>query len=168
MIYWNSINLAYVSQLGNNDLLSGHIFTSQREPHSVPGMVFLLTLNYLVPFGVIQNRFTEIKFKYFNGNCDNSSCTGWWILFLYAPPYKGLASWKNLWTSLSFSCSLKITYILLRQVISLKKMLVLSVNFTILILWSPVSYNPFISINEIAQLQYCVTAWRVDAPGAQI
>ena len=30
--------------------------------------------DYFVPFGVIENRFTKIKFKYFNGNCDYSSC----------------------------------------------------------------------------------------------
>ena len=153
LIFWNSINLAYVSQLGNKDLVSDYIFTSQRESHSVPDMVFLLTFNYFVPFGVIENRFTKINFKYFNGNCDNSSCPGWWILFLYAPSQRGLAFWKNLWASLSFSYSLKITYILLRQVISLTKMVVLSVNFTILILWCPVSFNPFISINEIGKYQ---------------
>ena len=112
----------------------------------------LLTFNYFVPFGVIENRFTKINFKYFNGNCDYSSCPGWWILFLYAPPHKGLAFWKNyLWASLSFSYSLKITCILLRQVISFKKMVVLSVKFTILISWSPISFNPFISINEIGK-----------------
>ena len=95
--------------------------------------------DYFVPFGIIQNRFTKIKFKYFNGNCDYSSWPGWWILFLYALPHKGLAFWKNyLWTSLSFSCSLKITYVLLSQVISLKKMAVLSVKFFILISWSPI------------------------------
>ena len=123
-LFWNCINLTYVSQLGNEDLVSDYIFTSQRESHSVPDMGFLLTFNYFVPFGVIENRFTKINFKYFNGNC---------------------------WASLSFSYSLKITYILLRQVISLKKMVVLSVNFTILIFWSPVSFNPFISINEIGK-----------------
>ena len=36
----------WVSQLGNKDLVSDYIFTSQREPHSIPNMVFLLTLNY--------------------------------------------------------------------------------------------------------------------------
>ena len=30
-------------------------------------------------------------------------------------------------------------------------MVVLSVNFAILILWSPVFFNPFISINEIGK-----------------
>ena len=139
LIFWNSINLVYVSQLGNEDLVSDYIFTSQRESHSLPDMGFLLTFNYFVPFGVIENRFTKINFKYFNGNCNYSSWPGWWILFLYALPHKGLAFWKNyLWTSLSFSYSLKITCILLRQVISLKKMMVLSVKFIILISWSPI------------------------------
>ena len=94
LVFWNSINLAYVLQLGNKNLVSDHIFTSQRESHSFPDMGFLLAFNYFVPFGVIENIFTKIN--------------GW----------------------------------------SLKKMVVLSVNFTILILWSPVSFNPFISINE--------------------
>ena len=152
LIFWNSINLTYASQLGNKDLVSDYIFTFQKESHSVPDMDFLLTFNYFVPFAVIENRFTKINFKYFNGNCDYSSCPGWWILFLYAPPHKGLAFWKNyLWASLSFSYSLKITCILLRQVISFKKMVVLSVKFTILISLSPISFNPFISINEIGK-----------------
>ena len=77
LMFWNSINLAYVPQLGNKDLVSDYIFTSQRESHSVPDIGFLLTFNYFVPFGVIQNRFTKINFKYFNGNCDYSSCSGW-------------------------------------------------------------------------------------------
>ena len=152
LIFWNSINFAYVSQIGNKDLVSVYIFASQREPHSLPDMVFLLTFNYFVPSEVIENRFTKINFKYFNGNCGYSSCGCWWFLFLYAPPHKGSAFWKNyLWTSLSFSYTLKITFILLRQVISLKKMVVLSVKFTILI--SSFSYlysfSPFISISEI-------------------
>ena len=36
-IFWNSINLAYVSQLGEEDLVYD---TSQRESHSVPDMDF--------------------------------------------------------------------------------------------------------------------------------
>ena len=143
LIFWNSINLTYVSQLGNKDLVSDYVFSSQRKSHSVPDMGFLLTFNYFVPCGV-----TKIKFKYFSGNCDNSSCPGWWRLFLYEPPHNSFAFWKNLWASLSFSYSLKITYILLRQVISPKKMVVMSINFTNLISWSPISFNPFISINE--------------------
>ena len=71
--------------------------------------------DYSVPFVVIENRFTKIKFKYFNGDCDYSSWPGWLIIFLYGLLHKDLAFWKNfLWTSLSFSYSLKITCILLR------------------------------------------------------
>ena len=113
LIFWNSINLAYVSQLGNEDLVSDYIFTSQRESHSLPDMGFLLTLNYFVPFRVIENRFTKINFNYFNGNCDYSSCLGWRVLFLYTLPHKGLFFKKNcLWTSLSFS------YIFLKSLVS--------------------------------------------------
>ena len=152
LIFWNSINLVYVSQLGNEDLVSDYIFTSQRESHSLSDMGFLLTCNYFVPFGVIKNRFSKINIKYFNGNCDYSSCPGWWILFLYAPPYKSLAFWKNyIWTTLSFSCSLNIACILLRQVISRKKMVVLSVKFVILISWSPACI-PLILLSALMRL----------------
>ena len=102
-------------------------------------MWFLITVNYFVPFGVIKNRFNKINFKYFNGNCDYSSCPGWWILFFYAPPHKGLVFWKNyLWASLSFYYTLKLTCTLLRQVKSLKNMVVLPVKLTILISWSSI------------------------------
>ena len=118
---------------------------------------FLLTFNYFVPFGVIENRFNKINFKYFNGNCDYFSCPSWLILFLWAPPHKGFAFWKKyLWTSLSFSYSLKITCILLRQVISLKKMVVLSVKVTILIAWSPKSI-PLILLLALMRLS-CTSA----------
>ena len=99
---------------------------------------FLLTFNYFVPFGIIENKFIKIKSKYFNGNCDYSSCLGWWILFLYEPPHKGLAF-------------LKIICILLRQVISHRKMVVLSLKFTILISWSPVCI-PLILLSALMKL----------------
>ena len=75
LIFWNSINLTYVLRLGNKDLISAHTFTSQRESHCVPDMVSLPIFNYFVPLGVIENRFTKISQKYFNGNYDNSR---WW------------------------------------------------------------------------------------------
>ena len=37
---------------------------------------FCYTFTYFVPFGVIENRFTKFKFKYFNGNCDYYSWPG--------------------------------------------------------------------------------------------
>ena len=59
---------------------------------------------------------------------------------------------KNcLWASLSFSYSLQITCILLRHVISLKKMVVLSVIFAILISWSPIRI-PLILLSALMKL----------------
>ena len=129
------------------------IFLSLKESLAfIPDMGFLLTFNYFVSFEVIENRFTKINFKYFNVNCNYSSCPCWLILFLYAAPHKGLAFWKNyLWTSLYFSYSPKITCILIRQVMSLKKMVVLSVKFTILISWSPICI-PLILLSALMRL----------------
>ena len=118
LIFWNSTNLVYVSQLGNKDLVSDYIFTSQRESHSVPDMVFFANLQLFCPIWSYWESIylSRINFKYFNGNCDYSSCLRSWILFLYAPPHKGLAFWKNyLSISLSILYSLKTTYVLLRQ-----------------------------------------------------
>ena len=39
-IFWNSINLAYVSHLGEEDLVYDYLFTSQRESRPVPDMDF--------------------------------------------------------------------------------------------------------------------------------
>ena len=125
---------------------------SKRVSHCSRYEFFLLNFNYFVPFGFIKNRFTKLIFKYFNRNCDYSSCAGSWILFLYEPLHKSLAFWKNyLWAILSFSYSVKITCILLIQVISLKKMVVLSVKFTILISWSPICI-PLIHLSALMRL----------------
>ena len=60
-VFWNSIN--------------DHLFTFQRESHSVPDMdFFCYNFTYFVPFGVIENRVTKINLMYFNGNCDYSIC----------------------------------------------------------------------------------------------
>ena len=53
-IFWNSINVAYVLQLGNKVLVSDHIFTSQRESHAFLDTGFLLVFNYFVPFGLLR------------------------------------------------------------------------------------------------------------------
>ena len=39
-IFWNSTNLAYVSQLGEEDFVYNYLFTSERESHFVPDMDF--------------------------------------------------------------------------------------------------------------------------------
>ena len=50
LIFWNSINLAYVSQLVNQDLVSDYIFTSQREsPLSFQMWVYFANLQLFCP-----------------------------------------------------------------------------------------------------------------------
>ena len=88
LIYFGlDTNLAYVSKLGEEVLVvNDYLFTSQRESHSLPDRdFFCYTIAYFVPIWVIENRVTNIKFKYFNGNCAScySSCLGSSILFLY-------------------------------------------------------------------------------------
>ena len=47
-IFWNSINLAYVSQLREEDLISNYLFNFQRESHSVSDMYFFATLSIIL------------------------------------------------------------------------------------------------------------------------
>ena len=72
-IFWNSINSAYVSQLGEEDLVYDYLFPPL-ESHSVPDMDFfampLLILSYLELSRIELPKLT------FNGNCDYSSCPG--------------------------------------------------------------------------------------------
>ena len=58
---------------------------------------------------------------------------------------------------LAFSYGFKITCILLRQVISFKKMMILSAKFTILIPWSPICI-PLILLSALAKLASTSTA----------
>ena len=115
---------------------------------------FFANLQLFYPIWSYREQIHQINFNYFNENCDCSSCPGWWILFLYVPLHKSLAFWKNsLWNSLSSSNSLKITCILLRQVISLKEDggIVSKIYYFNLMVSYLYSFNLFISIYEIAK-----------------
>ena len=61
---------------------------------------------------------------------------------------EGVVFFRGGW---SFSYNLKMTCILLRQVISLEKMMVLSVKFIILISWSPICI-PLILLSALMRL----------------
>ena len=92
-----------------------YLFTSQFQT-----WIFCYTFTYLVPFGVIKNRITKVNFKYFNGNFSEAWLSEKFVFEVDASSY-----------------SFKIICILSKQVISLKKMVVLSAKFTIIISWSP-------------------------------
>ena len=67
-IFLNSIYLIYVSQFGLEDLDYDFLFTSQREPHSVPDMdLFYYFFTFFVPIRVITDKFTKINSKFSHG-----------------------------------------------------------------------------------------------------
>ena len=74
-------------------------------------------------------------------------------------PIKASLLKNYLWTSLLFSYSLKITCILLIQVISLKETVVLSVKLIVLISWSPFCISLTLLSALMGLAQYCITAW---------
>ena len=81
--------------------------------------IFYYTFTYFVQFGVIENIVTKVNSKYFNENCAEAWRFEKFIFELDPSSY-----------------SFEITCIPLRQVISLKKMVVSSAKFTVLISWS--------------------------------
>ena len=87
-------------------------------------------------------------------NCDHFICPSWSILFLYAPHQKGLTFEKFIFELDVSSYSFKITCILISQVISLKKMVVLSAKFATLISGSPTCI-PLILLIEIGKYLSC-------------
>ena len=48
LIFWNSMNLAYVSKFRDKDFVSDYVFTSQKEPHCVPDMDFLAIPSFIL------------------------------------------------------------------------------------------------------------------------
>ena len=54
-IFWDTINLLYVSLLGEEDLVYDYLFTSQRESHSVLDMDFF-SMSSLILFHLELSR----------------------------------------------------------------------------------------------------------------
>ena len=79
-------------------------------------LFFCYTFTYFVRFGVIENRVTKVN----------------------APDHKVWLFEKFIFEVDAFSYSFKIFCILLKQVVSFKKMVVLLAKLTILISWSPI------------------------------
>ena len=96
--------------------------------------IFYHTFTYFVPFGIIKNRVTKFNSKYVNGNCAEAWFFEKFFFELDASSY-----------------SFKITCVLLRQVRSLRKIVVTSAKFTILISWSPI-YIPLIPLLVLIKL----------------
>ena len=112
------------------------IFLPLKESLTLPQIwIFYYTFTYFVPFGVIEVRVSKVSSKYFNGNCAEAWLFEKFIFDLDASSY-----------------SFKITCTLLRQVIYLKKIVVLLAKFTILISRSPICI-PLILLLALMKLE---------------
>ena len=97
--------------------------------------IFYYTFTYFVTFGVMENRVTKVHSKYFNGNWVEAWIFKKFIFELDASSY-----------------IFKITWILFRQAISLKKMVVSSAKYIILIVRSPICIHLiFLTIMKLAR-----------------
>ena len=95
--------------------------------------IFCYTFTYFVPFGAIENRVMKVNHKQFNGNFAEALLFEKFIFEL---------------DGCSYRCIFKITCLLSRQVVSLKKMVVSSAKFTILMVIYLYSFNLFIGFNK--------------------
>ena len=149
LIFWNSINLAYVSQLGNELII---FYLSKRvsicSRYVFFAIFLLIILSHFELLRIVLPKWTSSFLMEMVTN--PPVLVDEFYLYMHNP----IKVWffeKHIWSSLSFSYSRKITCILLRQVISLMKMVVLSVKFTILIWWSPICI-PLILLSALIKL----------------
>ena len=91
---------------------------------------------YFAPIGVIKDRTTKMYPKYFNGNVTIPFVL-FYQFFLYDPSCKAWLFEKFIF-ELEASYSFKITCILVRQVISLKKIGGIISKIYCLVSWSPI------------------------------
>ena len=101
--------------------------------------LFLLFVIYYVPVLVIKNGINEIHSKHFNAQLWPYNCPVLWILFLYTSAYKSWIFERFSFELEAFLCNFKTDCILVWQLMSLtRKMVLLSVKFNIFIAWSSI------------------------------
>ena len=137
-------------------------------PH-LPHMCVIVLLNYdIVPVEVINDRITKIYPKYLNGKLWPYHLSCFINSFLYDPANKAWLFEKFIF-ELEASYSFKITCILVRQVISLKKIGGVISKIYCLILWSPIC-TPLILVSASVKMTgtsatVTYNSMRVDTPG---
>ena len=138
-VFWNNLHLTCLPYFWWEDLVYCYIFTSQREFHSVPDVDLFYSSLILAQLELSRIELPKltpsISMEYFS----HFVCPGWSMLFLYVLSQNAWLFKRFIFELDESLHSLKITYLLLRQVISLKKILLLSTKFTNLISWSPIS-----------------------------
>ena len=153
LIYFGlNTDLVYLSKFGEEGLVvTDYPFTSQRESHSVPDRDFFATILLILSYFELS----RIEFPKLTSYILTEIVTILVVLvdqfcfYMHQPikpwPFEKVILWPSL--SLHFHMVLES----LRQVISLKKMVVLSAKFTILISWSPICI-PLILISTLMRL----------------
>ena len=125
------------------------------------------TMNYFVPIGVIKDRTTKMYPKYFNGKLWPYHLSCFINSFLYDPACKAWL-FEKLVFELEASYSFKITCILVRQVISLKKIGGVISKIYCLVSWSPIC-TPLILLSALMKMASTSTtviynSMRVETP----
>ena len=108
------------------------------------------TMNYFVPIGVIKDRTTKMYPKYFNGKLWPYHLSCFINSFLYDQACKAWL-FEKLVFELEASYSFKITCILVRQVISLKKIGGVISKIYCLVSWSPIC-TPLILLSALMKM----------------
>ena len=94
-------------------------------------------MTYFVAIGVFKGRTTKMYPKYFNGKLGPSHLSCFINSFIYDPAFSKAWLFEKLIFELEASYSFKITCILVRQVISLKKIGGVISKIYCLVSWSP-------------------------------
>ena len=153
-IFWNSTNLGMHHSLDNRVLVYDYFSTSQRQSHSVLHMYFFLLLYietyleqnevYIPSFILSDLELSRIKLSKLPPSILMEILIVSFVLvdqfyfFMHQLMHKAWLFDKFIFELDASSYSFKVTCIILRQVISFRKMVMLSAKLTILISWSPI------------------------------
>ena len=126
------------------------------------------TMNYFVPIGVIKDRTTKMYPKYFNGKLWPYHLSCFINSFLYDQACKAWL-FEKLVFELEASYSFKITCILVKQVISLKKIGCVISKIYCLVSQSPLC-TPLILLSALMKMSSTTTtvicnSMRAETPG---
>ena len=133
--FWNSIYLTFLPYCWSKDLVYGYFFPLK---DSWIWIFFVKLSDILHQFLLLWAELWKYTPTILMENCDQIICLGLSILVLYVTLYKVWFFEKLILELEAFWDNSKISSVLVRQLKSLKKIVVSSAKFTILILWCPI------------------------------
>ena len=127
----DSIYLTFVPWFWSKDLVYGYFFPLKESCILFQIWIFSLKLPYILSLFLLAELW-KCTPTVLMEHCDHAICLGLSILLLYAGLQKFIFKLEAFWDNSEINC------FLVRQLKSLKKMVVSSAKFTILISWSPI------------------------------